>query len=319
MSISEVQIRNYQSLRKIDLELGAFTVIVGASSSGKSAFIRALRALVSNQRGTAFITQGERNMSITAFTDRGKVILKRSIGTNGNEYIIHPVNGEDKKFTKLSGSVPDEVSDFIGIQSKDPLNFSSQFDKPFLLDESPAEVARILGALTNSHIVSNAAREANRLKLSASGKLSVRKEDLEQAVERLATLTAWEVHRESVTAAESLLERAQELASELASLDKMKERVGTLSAKLKRAKALSEITVPDLTEAKAVHDELKKLKSLQDDLDDTSARLKDKKALVKSLNEKALQASKDHTSLLTELGICPTCGQETHNLEEHAG
>ena len=51
--IERVHIQGFQSLADVDLELGGFTVIQGKSNSGKSAFIRALRAVVTNAGNVA--------------------------------------------------------------------------------------------------------------------------------------------------------------------------------------------------------------------------------------------------------------------------
>ena len=44
--IKAVQVKGYQSLYDIKVELGMFTVIYGESDVGKSAFYRALRGLI---------------------------------------------------------------------------------------------------------------------------------------------------------------------------------------------------------------------------------------------------------------------------------
>lgn len=278
--MNRIDIRNYQSLRNVQVELGSFTVIVGASSSGKSAFIRALRALVSNQRGTSFITQGERSMSITAETDKGKVIFKRSTGSNGNEYIIHG-NGEDsQKFTKLAGGVPDEVSAFLGISSKDPINFSSQFDKPFLLDESPAEVARILGELTNAHILSEASREANRRKLNSSGKLKVRVEDREKSSNSLEEVENNSLLSVNLDGIEAQLSEIRTIQAELVELERFRQEVATVAKRSKDSAKLSAFEVPDVTALDAAAQELSSLREAREQLKSASSRAKSTDALV---------------------------------------
>ena len=44
--LETLEISNFQSVEKADIQLGGFTVIVGPSNSGKSALLRALRAVV---------------------------------------------------------------------------------------------------------------------------------------------------------------------------------------------------------------------------------------------------------------------------------
>lgn len=53
--LKQVSIRNYQSLRALDLLLGRVTVITGHSDSGKSALVRAIQTAVFNLEGNSFL------------------------------------------------------------------------------------------------------------------------------------------------------------------------------------------------------------------------------------------------------------------------
>lgn len=232
--IHEVEIKNFQSLKDIKLQLAPFTVIVGRSSSGKSAFTRALRTLTSNRRGHAFITHNERIATITATTDRGTVSLTRGKAAQDNSYTVVPADPTDpqpqRTFTKLGGETPEEVSQFLGIAAKDPINYAGQFDKPYLLDESSGEVARILGALTNVNIIFDGARESNRRKLSHAQTLKTRSADLERITEKIPEYQALQAQDEALTTAERHIAAAQAL----------QQQIETLTAALTRATAARE-------------------------------------------------------------------------------
>ena len=43
--IKRIRIQNYRSLIDVDVELGPLTVLIGLSGTGKSNFVRAIRAL----------------------------------------------------------------------------------------------------------------------------------------------------------------------------------------------------------------------------------------------------------------------------------
>ena len=131
--LDSIEIRNFQSLQKVDLELAPFTVIVGPSSSGKSAFVRALSTLVSNRRGTDFISHGTTTSVITARMPEGTTSLSRSTIAAKNQYTLISPEGKTENFTKLGGDIPEEVSRFMRIPAKDPVTLAQQFDKPFLL------------------------------------------------------------------------------------------------------------------------------------------------------------------------------------------
>lgn len=251
--IQGVEIRNYQSLHHIELELDRFTVIVGPSSSGKSAFTRALRMLTSNQRGDAFVTHGERTAIVTARTEKGTVSLKRG---GDNEYTIIPVDAPDRQrsFTKLAGAVPEEVTDFLGILPRDPLNYASQFDKPYLLDDSAAEVARVLGALTNVNVILEAAREANRQRSAETSKLKTRQSDLAHTKTRIQSFVPLKAQLAAQARAEEALQLAASLQQQVSRLESVLTAWETASAAFAAAEEAMSVTVPDIetiTEAQA--------------------------------------------------------------------
>ena len=250
--IDKISIHNFQSLQDVTIDLKPLTVIVGPSSSGKSAFIRALRALAANRRGTDFITHGERTASISAHLTSsdplrtGTVTLTRSTQTSPNSYTVipddpnHPLHPK-AEFTKLGGDVPAPVSEFLGIPIPQvPLSIAGQFDKPYLLDASGTEVARTLGALTNAHIILSAARESNRQKLSTSQTLRTRADDLDAIKQRIPEFQALKAQREALQRAEDAIAAARAL----------KDRIDRLTA-LTETVIIAEQRIPALTQALA--------------------------------------------------------------------
>lgn len=260
--IDSISIRNFQSLAHIDLDLQPLTVIVGPSSSGKSAFIRALRALVGNRRGTDFITHGERVASISAHLASidplrsGTVTLTRSTQTSPNSYTLIPDDQRHPhhpkaEFTKLGGEVPGAISDFLGIPTEQiPLAVASQFDKPYLLDAPGTEVARVLGSLTNAHIILNGARESNRQKLAQSQTLRTRSADLQAIRDRVPEFQALKAQRTALDRAEALIGDAQKLQARLDRLNALEETATIASARIPALRdALAAIPEPaDLEE-----------------------------------------------------------------------
>lgn len=228
--IQTLSIRNFQSIAHLDVELAPLTVFVGPSSSGKSALIRALDTLIRNRRGTSFITHGERVASVTAriaSTDpmrNGTVTLTRSTQQAPNSYVIlpddpaHPHHPK-AEFTKLNGETPEAVSTFLGIPAgQAELVIASQFDKPYLMDASGSEVARVLGSLTNANVLLNGARESNRQRTQNAQTLRTRAADLEAITARVPEFRALASQRTALERAESMLEEARSLQRQVTSL-----------------------------------------------------------------------------------------------------
>lgn len=254
--IQSVEIRNFQSLRHVSLEPGKLTVIVGPSSVGKSAFTRALRTLTSNRRGADFISHGERIASISATTERGTVTLTRGKGTADNAYVVIPADHPEQQrtYTKLGGETPEEVSRFLGIDSRDPINYAGQFDKPYMLDDSGGEVARVLGALTNVNVIFEGARESNRRKLSHAATLRTRADDLEAIRARVPQFRAIKAQDEALSRAEALIAEATQTQRSIARLTEAVEQQRIADDLIARLEPIASRPVPSdegITEAAA--------------------------------------------------------------------
>lgn len=257
--ITRLSIRNFQSLHVVDLDLAQFTVIVGPSSSGKSALVRAIRTLASNARGTGFISTWAKRTVIEADladttdpeTHRGTLTLTRGKKADENAYEIAPPPGpmEDapsSRFTKLGGAVPPEVTAFLGIEPGDSLRLASQFDHPYLLDDAPGEVARTLAALTNVDTVLAAAREANRTRMNAGTVLRHRQADLDAASTRLERFTALKTWIPAVQAAEAGLQGCFILETRIKNLTSALSRLEAAERVISRTAPLLARPVPSL-------------------------------------------------------------------------
>lgn len=306
MSLVRLEVRNFQSLRQVDLDLGLFTVIVGPSSSGKSALMRAFRALASNVRGSGVITRGQKAMAITARTETHTVTLERT--DRSGAYRISD-GATDLTFTKLAGEVPEHVTAALRIDpvgERGSVNFAGQFDKPYLLDESGAAVARELGELTNVTQIFEAVRTANRVRAQAASTLKTRRADLDEVKTALASF-------QGLTGRVSLLEAAEALDADRKALESRIGRLGTAIRTLRIAeRAIEKANVPDVPSL----DTLNAVLSRYLDLKAKMVGVIDKSRKVQALHEQhtaCADALARHDEALTAkmqaVDICPTCGQ----------
>jgi len=304
--LSHVSIRNFQSLHEVSVELKPFTVIVGPSSSGKSAFTRALKTLTSNQRGDSFVTHGETQSVIKARTDRGTVAILRG---KKNEYVLIPEDdpAQQKTFTKLAGNTPEEVSEFIGIPAKDPLNYSNQFDMPYLLTSSAAEVARTLGELTNVSVIFEASREANRQRLQAAGILKTRAGDYEQLTKNLDKYRSLKDNAIKLEQAEDILKSARMVQTRISELEAILPRIVDIPE-------VPAINVPSLDDINETHEQIKKLQQIIDAHSKAYTRFITSQEQAHELGQIAEQKEAEYTRVLREEGTCPTCGQSTEHV-----
>lgn len=306
--IDRIAIHNFQSLKSVDITLGKLTVVVGPSSSGKTALMRALRALASNVRGSQFITQGTKKASISAHTANGVITLERSEA--GGTYKLS-LNGADKVYTKLGGAVPEDITRALNLQpittESSSINFAGQFDRPYLLDDSGATVARVLGELTNVSTIFAAVREANRRRTAASSTLKTRKADFEGLKDQAAKFKALPQQQEAIKAAEKAYERAVDIQGSLTRLEQMLDTVET--AELLLAQTVIP-DVPDIDDVIDRYEEMSYFKNLVVEWrhhEDLFGKYQDQ---IRQAGDEEHSAQDQLHAKLVELGQCPTCGSE---------
>jgi len=160
--IKSIRIRNFQTLKSIDLDLSeGLNVISGISGSGKTSTIRSLDWGINNRpSGFGFRRDPRKDKT-------GKKPLSKDIDTEvelefvdneyavvrarnelkeegSNAYILIDGNDNEEVFGGLKTDVPDKISKIINIS---PYSFQKQHDPIFLLNDSPGVVAQKINEL----------------------------------------------------------------------------------------------------------------------------------------------------------------------------
>lgn len=156
--LTALRVRGFQSLADVSIELGAFTVVVGASNSGKSALRRALEGVATNASATGKLRTGAELIRVEVATDDSGAVAWEK-GPKRNAYAVLTADGTELVQDKPGSSATPEVGAVLGL---DALNFADQFDQPYLLTLSPTAAAKELGVLTNVSALYDGIREATR-------------------------------------------------------------------------------------------------------------------------------------------------------------
>ena len=138
--IDRLDIENFQSHAHTTLEFHkGVNCIIGSSDVGKSAILRALRWVVFNRpSGDSFRSYGSQTTNASITTNG--VTVTRTKGKK-NAYIV-----AGKLLDAVKMDVPEEVNAALNLNNT---NIQRQFDRPFLLDDSPGDVARHFNAIAN--------------------------------------------------------------------------------------------------------------------------------------------------------------------------
>ena len=311
--IHSIKIKNFQSLHDVKLELGKFTVIVGPSSSGKSAITRALKAVTSNALDSDYITRGAKHSSVSVYTDDTTVTIERETG-GSSAFKITGLRGEEQNFTKLNRQVPAQITEALGItpstKEVESIHFAGQFDAPYLLKDGSSNVARILGELTNVSTIFEAVREASRRAKASSSVLNLRKKDQDKLLSQISDYANVGVQAKAVSQAEELLTQCSKIETELAALKALRDQFKTASEAHQAIKEIPEL--PDLDPLLESHKKLDSFKKLVRELVVTKKLLAESQSSIVDADAAIILAEEELHSALVEVGECPTCNQKVN-------
>jgi exonuclease SbcC len=170
MSIKSVTIKNFQSHKKSVFNLHhGVNAIVGLSDCGKSAVLRSLGWVIRNKsedRSFRSNWGGKTDVEIV-FADGQEV--SRTQEKHNCYYLVDSKNNVDEEYTAFKTAIPEDITAALNMDS---INIQSQFDRPFLLDESAGDVAKILNDIANLSDIDESISNIRKLVLANSRELS---------------------------------------------------------------------------------------------------------------------------------------------------
>lgn len=229
-----VKIRNFQSIESLDLEISGFTVFTGRSNIGKSAVIRAVSCALSNTSGTWFVRHipacprksGRKTckcFSSVELTVAGHTVLWEK-GEGTNRYTVDGVLYDKSErgfppFLEPLGLSPIPVGD-----SKELVQFSSQWKPLFLFGRPPSEVASVVGDVGDLPKIHSAVKASEKDRKEAASLLKVRDSDLSSVREEVKAYEDLAADGVVLDSLRILSSACKEAAARLGVLRKLRER-----------------------------------------------------------------------------------------------
>ena len=229
-----VRVRNFQSLEDAEIVIDGFVVVSGPNNSGKSALMRAIRALFTNASPGPLLRHGEAFLSVEISFEDGTTVLwekgSERPGGKGKSINRYTLNG--KVLSSVGRGVPPEVSS-LGVSeisagsSKIWPQIAEQFNPLFLLNNSGAVVAESLSDVEKVGRLTEALRLSEKDRRASSTELTLRRKDLAEAKEELEKF-------EGLAEAGVLLSNAEALATSVQSISEELTEVQGLQTKWRK-------------------------------------------------------------------------------------
>lgn len=321
MMIRKIRIKNFQSLASVSLDLAGFTALEGPSNVGKSAVVRALKAVVNNARGTDMVRHGTTEATVTVDLDDGSTIAwvkgKRS------KYVVN-----DETYDKIGLDVPDIVHDKLkmGVQAVGStdvdFNIHSQLTGPFFVGQSGPNRSKIIGTITHYDAIQSAVTEANKEKKQYQAEVK----DIEQQIHTLdqrlarfepvrhlqARIPALEQEDQAIAQARGILDQKVQLLREFQSAMNV---VDSASRMVASSDDLQDVFTrfDTITQTRSTLLALKQeYQQAQGFLQEYRAATEEIEAQEQSLYTltSTLARYERELAAIKPVEICPTCGQE---------
>ena len=208
--IQKLHILNFQSHRDTALEFHpGVNVIVGASDSGKTAILRALRWLIWNRpNGEDFRSDWGGDTEVHLTVDDVEI---RRVKAKENGYAIQQPDGRWKVLLAFGTKVPEDIQKALNI---DDTNLQKQFDSPFLISSSPGEVAGYFNGIAHLERIDSSVSYVNGkiLSLNSQHKADqVTLDDNREELKQYDYLSKFEIDLEELEHQQS--EQTQRIAS----------------------------------------------------------------------------------------------------------
>ena len=250
--MTEITIKNFQSVKSVDLVVDGFTVIVGRNNIGKSAIIRAVDAALTNRVGNDFIRDGEKSTEITIKREGLDLEWKKGIKTS------YKINGES--FTALNRDIPQPLVEAgfgrmeLGDKRVSPL-VAHQFDPLFLINKGGSVITEVLAGIYDLDSLSNADDMCQKDLKAQKSILKTRDADLVDLQGKLEKYKDFGQLKENVKALVEQDKAGQSLQDEIALLTDYEVELEALTRSISVLKGFKGVIVPDISECEKLVEE----------------------------------------------------------------
>jgi exonuclease SbcC len=218
--IETIKITNFQSHKDSVLVLHeGINVLTGPTDNGKTSVVRALNWVVNNEpKGDSFRSNWGGETCVEINMDVGSRV-ERIKDKGVNLYRI-TFSGLYEDFKSFGLGVPEEVTEHLEIL---PINMQFQMDSPFMLSQTPGEVARYLNEIVNLQDIDISVYNLNKISRENNQRLSNLESQLYTQKESLKEYN-W------IRSADIKLKKVEKLEQEMEDLQERKNRLGQYRA-----------------------------------------------------------------------------------------
>ena len=252
--MTEIEVRNFQSIEHATLKVEGYTALVGRSNIGKSALVRAVKAALTGAAGTDFVRHGvscaRRLRDAKSCKCQASVRIKREgfdllweKGDAVNRYtfngVVNDSVGQGTPSFLQKGYAPIKIGD-----SKELLQVCDQFDPIYLLNQTGGVIADVLSDVAHLDRMNVAMRLVEKDRKEAVSTRKVRETDVVTLTQQLVQYDGLDDAVSRVKGVEDKLTELNALDGRVRQIERFLEEVTARAMGIRALTGIETITVP---------------------------------------------------------------------------
>ena len=286
MKLKKIEASNYRSFENIDVELSeGINVIFGETDTGKSNIFRLLSLWAFNGSGDSFITAGEKKCTIDI---DGIKLEKGRKGKGLNRYSY-----KDEVYDNVGINCPDEINNITKIKEvsfgniSKKINFISQKKPFFIIGENKFDNAKILGHISNIHVIHGAIKIGNKKLRSTKKDLQNNEMDFEAKKTELQEYKNLKEVKVELNECNELIDEIEKLNIDIVNIEFMRDNL-----------------IEVIKDSKKIDNELDKLSGIEDIDFEELIKLNDKIDIVTEMNYELLFVCSEELKIKSDISLC---------------
>jgi len=260
----KVQVENFQSIKKAQIDVDGFTVVTGPNNSGKSALMRAIRGVFTNPPSSSFLRHGAKHLAVKLEFEDGQTIewVKGNRGTN--KYII---NGHDLE--NVGRGAPSEALDLgifpiqVGGNQIWPQMAPQITGQVFLLDEVGSVVAEAIADVDRVGVLNSALKDSESDRRAANSRLKVRRTDEAKQKEELEMFSNLGEAEEIVAALAEQRKKAKKAFAAIQTLRRLQGEIKECQEQIDALAPVKQVSVLGEDKIDRIKEEARNIRSLE--------------------------------------------------------
>lgn len=273
----KIEVKGFQAIENVELEIDRFTAIVGGSNIGKSSVVRAIKCALTNSSGTSFVRHNEycarkvRNHKTCKCQASVHIVMEGfdllwEKGDAINKYLFNKQEYDKPgtgipEFLVTTGFSPVKIGDTSG-----SIQIADQFFPIFMLNQSGPAIAEAISDVSRLDRINRASKSAEKDRKEAVSTRKLREDD---SLALRLRLQKYEGIDEAIQKVDILEQRNVEVDTVETSVSVLSgfiDSTRSIATQIRSLTAVSSVSVPEVTSVSNPYEKVKTLTRLSDGL-----------------------------------------------------